>query len=64
LEKKNGADIRPPADIGPVRASLHGKDRRGGDLFKIKTSPEGLKILISFFDSLHYKLYEMNPNGV
>jgi hypothetical protein len=29
--KKNGADIYPPADIGPVRASMHRKDRRGGD---------------------------------
>jgi hypothetical protein len=30
-KKKNGADIHPLVDIGPVRASMHRKDRRGGD---------------------------------
>jgi hypothetical protein len=31
VQKKNGANIHPPADISPVRASMHRKDRRGGD---------------------------------
>jgi len=31
IQKKDGANIHPPADISPVRASMHRKDRRGGD---------------------------------